>query len=124
METRVKKKVRSNAVWVNTLNVQLSVGIDDFTYKTAVFEFGMNFLDTLFERNYPVIFEYSTDPYYWNWWLSEWERWEGELLEYVNDHQPTFNYELWVSEMLPLIHDRTTEEGFKNYLKLFKNVRL
>jgi hypothetical protein len=58
------------------------------------------------------------------WWSAEWNRWERELLDFINEHQPQIDLKFWHDEMDALVGDSLTQSGFKNYLKIFHNVRL
>ena len=119
-----KQEERQIEFELNHLRIQWITGLSDLSYNNYVFGFGMRFLEELFDCNWPIITSYSFDPKYWSWWVSEFNQWEKELLEFINDHNPEVDREFWISEMEPLIYDSVTYGGFKNYLKLIRNVRI
>lgn len=122
--TRIKKAQRLAAIERQQQTVRTLTGLSDQQYKQEIFDFGMHFLKTLFDQDEEMILLFSTCPKYWLWFRAEWNNWQRELLQFVQDHHIDMTYEFWVSETMPLIHDRVTEEGFKNYLKIFHNIRL
>lgn len=122
--THIKKAARVAKIARQQQTIQELTGMSDFQYKQEIFDFGMQFLHTLFTNDHVMIRAFSTQESYWKWFRTEWNNWQAELLEFVHQNKVNLTYELWVSETMPMLHDALTEQGFKNYLKMFHNIRL
>lgn len=105
-----------NAVWICE-----TFGISELDYKTMIYDLGMNFLDNIFGFNTKRGMNYACTSYYWQWFKSEHLVWESDLIQFIQDHRPRITTELYTSEMEVLIHDRTTQESFNNFLKFFNH---
>lgn len=120
----VKYALRKQELSLRHLKIQELVKLSDFDYKLFQFEYGMKFLDELFGTDKDLIKSISTCTTYWCWWDAEWNRWERELIEFINDHGPEISLKFWHDEMDALVGDPLTYAGFKNYVKIFHHVRL
>lgn len=124
MKVQIKKALRAKELQERHGFIQENFALTDFDYKEFQFEYGMKFLEVVFENDSELALQIGKCRTFWFWWIKEWNRWERELIEFINVHQPNCYPQFWHDEMLALVGDQLTSEGFKNYLKLFHNVRL
>lgn len=124
MKAQIKKALRAKELQERRGFIQENFTLTDFDYQSFQFEYGMKFLEVVFENDHDLALQIGKCRTFWFWWIKEWNRWERELIEFINDHQPTCYPQFWHDEMLAFVGDQLTTEGFKNYLKLFHNVRL
>lgn len=122
MKTKLKTAIWEAVLESNHQKIQRIMQLSDFGHKELIFETGMRFLEELYGTGTSKVQMYSRCRPYWNWWLSEYNRWEFEYLYFYERHRPTICDETLQVEMDGLISDRITVEGFRNYLKLFYNV--
>lgn len=122
MKTKISRASLSEILQSNHSNIQRIMSLSEFEYKAQIFEQGMNFLEGLYKTDRALINTYSFLPTYWRWWMSEFYRWEFEYLHFYNQHEPLIFPETWEIEMIALINEGMTHEGFRNHLKLFHNV--
>lgn len=108
----------------NLNTIQQMTGVTDFQYKEIIFESGIYFLEKLFQNDRSLIQKISFDKSFWAWWRSEFSHWEMELIECAKASNFNVDFDYWLLEINSLIIDKITFQGFKNYLKIFHNVRI
>jgi len=125
MKTLSPKRVQAiQKVQLQHERMQSLIGLTEDEYKMEFFEYGMKFLEEFYERKWLIIRAISSDRTYWKWWTTEWNRFELELLDFIDEHEPIVTRKFWSDEMDSLVGDYLTEQGFYNHLKLFKDVRI
>lgn len=123
MKKTVKSKVAIEYAF-NRQTIQEMLEFNDLQYYEVVFESGMFFLESVFKRDQLIVNKIAFERTFWSWWKIEFSNWEKELLSDLLYHRLILNEECWMMEIDALIKDRITYQGFKNYLKLFHNVRI
>lgn len=124
MRTTTKKEVNEQVIMFRHQLTQQLFELTDFEYNLNQYEYGMKFLDQLFDQQPDRVIPIATQKSYWRWWCDEWNRWEAELLDFIFEHHPVVFQKFWHDEMDALVGDHLTTSSFKNYLKIFHNVRL
>lgn len=111
------RKIRSE------LNQQyiLKLGIvSEFDYKLKIFDLGIQFLQELFTEDEHWFQEFSYSKNYWNWWLFEWKHQEDNMIKIMDHHHMKIDRGKWNEWMEEMIHSKSTEHGFQNYIKNHK----
>lgn len=123
-KTRIKRALMLKERKDRHKRIQNMFQMSELDYNNHQFEYGMKFLGLVFEADPELGKEIHKHKSFWVWWIKEWNRWEAEYLEFIDEHQPVVTFKDWCDEMDSLAGHYLTHQGFKNHLKLFHNVRL
>lgn len=105
----------------NQVLIQTAIGLSSSDYKMFLFETGCFFLEDIYPQDMGYEIAYmvaSQDKNFWNWWISEWKRWEQELLDHLNDNKLKLDKLTYETEMKQIAWDATISHSYHhNYLK-------
>lgn len=117
----------------NQQYIQKVAGLNDLEYYSLVFETACAFLEEIYPDKAPYKKFYeiaSRSPQFWLWWKSEWKKWEGDYVIFLQTNKAVKLGETFIQAH----HQETVKEmindGFvldsyeKNFLNIIINPSL